>query len=690
MEDDMAEQISPGNIVDHSTIDLSMAVTLKELAGESPAIALSGGGTKGDFEVGVVRYLYDQNVRPKIICGTSVGSINALKLAEGESDGKPSSIAGHLRGLPGLEGIWLSLERESDMWLPDPTMNDITAKFANLKAEIAQATSDSDIIKYSAGFSFFAMFPGSPATTTLGYGLAKLSSDATGIIQDATAAMNDLENAVSVANLNPIHATMRKPSSFVLKDLQASGIKLRLAMVALEDGKLRYATEAGMMTERDGTPTASLIPDPKCADPINEQLGQLLEKLYALNSEGVAPDGKPKPGAAQRLKDRAKLQKEIKKLQKALAACPKVQGPQLKVDPVLAALASSSIPVVFPPQQIGGYNYVDGGIRMITPIEPAIKAEATMVFAVAASSPEVDIKTVSPPFEILTIALRTAEDIMINEITARDLFPPQGYAVPVIVIQPENDIHSAMAIDPGLIRIRMAHGYMRADDVVQAYRYWRSPDFPKFALGAIAPFHYLNIAAEFGANRKTLEIIQLRYQIWNAEFKANGKMFVGGQDFPPTPPTVQDDPNGPDGATLAQVRQWKRQLKNLVEERIKAGGKCPPDYQNWWSNWEAHNWKPSPWLREMRATIAPTGIHLGVSTTFTVHGVDVDSGSTITDAHVKIDGVDKGLTGKPITFTFTAKKDIDPGKKKTIVEVPEITVEKAGYQSVWVTPAFGQ
>ena len=51
-----------------------------------PALALSGGAAHGDFEVGVVQYLYQHGLKPKIICGTSVGAINGLKLAEGEPD----------------------------------------------------------------------------------------------------------------------------------------------------------------------------------------------------------------------------------------------------------------------------------------------------------------------------------------------------------------------------------------------------------------------------------------------------------------------------------------------------------------------------------------------------------------------------------------------------------------------------
>jgi len=72
-------------------------------------LVLAGGGAKGSFEVGAVRYLYDRGIRPNIICGTSVGAINAIKLAEGE--GAPT------QGLAGLESIWLGMKRNEDMYV---------------------------------------------------------------------------------------------------------------------------------------------------------------------------------------------------------------------------------------------------------------------------------------------------------------------------------------------------------------------------------------------------------------------------------------------------------------------------------------------------------------------------------------------------------------------------------------------
>lgn len=50
--------------------------------GGKRALVLSGGGAKGCFEVGAVRRLWEGGYRPDIVCGVSVGALNAAKLAE--------------------------------------------------------------------------------------------------------------------------------------------------------------------------------------------------------------------------------------------------------------------------------------------------------------------------------------------------------------------------------------------------------------------------------------------------------------------------------------------------------------------------------------------------------------------------------------------------------------------------------
>jgi predicted acylesterase/phospholipase RssA len=72
------------------------------------AFVLSGGGSKGSFEVGVLKKLYEKGIEPDILIGTSVGAINAAKLAEGQRD-----------SMDELYDIWMSLTNSKDMYLQE-------------------------------------------------------------------------------------------------------------------------------------------------------------------------------------------------------------------------------------------------------------------------------------------------------------------------------------------------------------------------------------------------------------------------------------------------------------------------------------------------------------------------------------------------------------------------------------------
>ncbi|MBF0574025.1 MAG: patatin-like phospholipase family protein, partial [Desulfamplus sp.] len=47
------------------------------------ALILSGGGSRGSFQVGVWRYLQEKQWYPDMICGTSIGAINAVAIGSG-------------------------------------------------------------------------------------------------------------------------------------------------------------------------------------------------------------------------------------------------------------------------------------------------------------------------------------------------------------------------------------------------------------------------------------------------------------------------------------------------------------------------------------------------------------------------------------------------------------------------------
>ena len=49
------------------------------------ALILSGGGTRGAYEIGVWKYLCEVKWQPDLICGTSVGAINGAGITAGLS-----------------------------------------------------------------------------------------------------------------------------------------------------------------------------------------------------------------------------------------------------------------------------------------------------------------------------------------------------------------------------------------------------------------------------------------------------------------------------------------------------------------------------------------------------------------------------------------------------------------------------
>jgi NTE family protein len=563
-----------------------------------PAIVLSGGGAKGDFEVGAVRCLYDHGVRPKILCGTSVGSINALKLAEGEAD-SPTPVAapaGHVRGLAGLEKIWLDLTSDGQMWSLEPGVASIFSTIANLPAEFKKLQMEVDDVgstTFGAIISSIVGMPGLAPFVPQLFALDRLSNDGKELIRNLTATLKDAENIVGLANYDPLEKTMRMPTSFFPSHQQHSGIKLRLAMVALEDGALRYVTETNIMTENNGT-TTKVKPPATAAEiaALKAKRAAIMEAIADLAPEPPDGHGNHSTGGVQKPSSKlGPLKRQLALLNAELAR------DSVQYDLIRAAIASSSLPVICRPTSMqDGLTYIDGGIRTLAPIQSAIDAGASQVYAIAAGSSKFDVSSMaeigaSSPLPLMGIALRVGEQILPDEVGHRDLFPANPWPVPVVVIQPDpslDDIHDGLTIEPGLIRIRMAYGFMRAYDTVKA--------FEKFV-----PSHYQYAAQQNSIKGKTMEIVKLRKQIWDLEFPANGKEFVAPTSaLPPAPYTVKNLPSPVAGAHK-QVLALKQQLKTLVSARIAfytdANGNgvasLPADFNDWSTKWEHHSWTPT-------------------------------------------------------------------------------------------------
>ncbi len=94
-------------------------------------VALSGGGSKGDFELGALHYLYDtlfsswetHRSGSHIVTGTSVGAVNSAKLAEGGP-----------QGLEELERLWFGLRTNSDMYRLASPVDDVLMRALSIGA----------------------------------------------------------------------------------------------------------------------------------------------------------------------------------------------------------------------------------------------------------------------------------------------------------------------------------------------------------------------------------------------------------------------------------------------------------------------------------------------------------------------------------------------------------------------------
>jgi predicted acylesterase/phospholipase RssA len=203
-----------------------------------------------------------------------------------------------------------------------------------------------------------------------------------------------------------------------------------------------------------------------------------------------------------------------------------------------AVLASASIPVIFPPTELNGEHFVDGGVREILPLELAFsRLGAGHIFAVVASALGVEQVDDYGDRGLLDIARRVASDIGPDETLRKEMTPPRGWGRKVTVIAPEFDVHDALTIDPGLIATAIDYGYMRAADVL------------------------LGLNDEHAA--LSAEIARTRMRIRAAEGP------VAGFAEP------QVDPLSPEEAGTILVQETAR-LHDLIEARRSVGAPLPP------------------------------------------------------------------------------------------------------------------
>jgi NTE family protein len=462
------------------------------------AFVLAGGGTKGAFEAGAIRYLVEEEaVTPEVITATSAGSICAVVLAQARTHRELVERARDLHDdLLAMTDSQLLFGKQPWVAALDGTPfgravdGYVTER---TRPPIPGTTPPGPTPPRPAGGSPSSPAPPAPSDR---WAWARLRAahpqlrrylDTAVRVGQALPHLNRARkalrgNASSILTLEPLAAALRHGGSSGIRRVDPAlvgrpGLELRMAVAALGDGVLRYVTEHGEIVA----------------------------------SDAVTP----------------------------------VAGP---VDVLEGMLASASVPMLFPPRQLAGDVYVDGGIANNIPVDAAVRLGATRVFAILAvpvvqPRDTTDYLSATAP----TVFLRAVGAVAFAERQLANLNPPLPPGTTVTVIDPLVDVVGPFEVSQGLMLLNMDYGWMRAADVLA--------DVPA--------------GTRQRAAATTDAVIVARTQAWHRE----EAIWQAGGTAPG------------DRRALAAL---KTTIRDAVTERKGLGLPTPPDAERWSSGYEVH------------------------------------------------------------------------------------------------------
>lgn len=242
---------------------------------EVVACVLSGGGSRASFQLGALDYLYrhDEQFTPTIFVGTSAGSIIASALAQ------DTTREGQHAFLRRLRGIWDAMTGPDDMFTPRPwyerlategpqwldfvkpaVRNDPPKTRPPLLPFLRQQSPASPDSPEPLNPLELALTPDDAGPMRSEWSLATLSSIASHLGKlprlgsDLNVIAHGLDTTRSMYRPGPVLVKLLDEDTFSPARVAASGATLRLAMVALESGTLRFMTERGTFVDRDNQP----------------------------------------------------------------------------------------------------------------------------------------------------------------------------------------------------------------------------------------------------------------------------------------------------------------------------------------------------------------------------------------------------------------------------------------------------
>lgn len=248
------------------------------LFGQSPrpevvSCTLSGGGSRASFQLGALEYLYqhDEAFTPSIFVGASAGAILASTLAQ------EATREGQQRYLSRLSDLWMAMTTPADMFTPRPWFERLQAEapvWLEVVAPVRQATNRAPRPRNGL-LPFLRSAPVSPPSPedppapdpleqalmpdeearsewslTVLSGIASHLGRLPRIGSGLGTIWQGLDRSRSMFRPGPLLANLLDPRTFDPARVAVSGVTLRIAMVALESGELRFMTETGTLVDR--------------------------------------------------------------------------------------------------------------------------------------------------------------------------------------------------------------------------------------------------------------------------------------------------------------------------------------------------------------------------------------------------------------------------------------------------------
>jgi hypothetical protein len=244
------------------------------------------------------------------------------------------------------------------------------------------------------------------------------------------------------------------------------------------------------------------------------------------------------------------------------------------------------MPGIFPARRLADHMCVDGGVKEVVPVQVAIRdLGCNEVIAIRVSARPAARET-DPCRTVVEVMARSVLELAFDEIADNDVAPFAGWGegVKVTVIRPNFNLHDPMVVAPGLIRIGIDYGWMRAADILDVPESKRR--YAEELSDRITRLRVENwIHAHFAAG--------IRYQDPHRGFTN----FVLAGLQPSSSSGIQ---SGPSPDAVDAVRTNCRFIREALYQRLLINAPTPPSAVRtaWFTEWETIDvppLSPNPW-----------------------------------------------------------------------------------------------